>query len=56
LKQDIKDNKNKTQAQYTLLKILENNLRMLHPFIPFVTEYIWSLIPNRSNLLIVEKI
>ncbi|MDD4784487.1 MAG: class I tRNA ligase family protein [Candidatus Pacebacteria bacterium] len=40
LKQDIKDNKNKDQAQATLLKILENNLRMLHPFIPFVTEYI----------------
>lgn len=56
LKQDIKDNKNKTQAQYTLLKILENNLKMLHPFIPFVTEYIWSLLPNRDHLLMIEKI
>jgi len=56
LKQDIKDNKNKDQAQYVLLKILENNLRMLHPFTPFITEYIWSLLPNRKNLLIIEKL
>ncbi len=56
LKQDIKNNVNKAQAQYTLLKILENNLKMLHPFIPFITEYIWSLIPNRKNLLIIEKL
>ena len=56
LKQDIKNDVNKKQAQYTLLYILENNLKMLHPFIPFVTEYIWSLIPNRNNLLIVEEL
>ncbi len=56
LKQDIKNDVNKKQAQYTLLYILENNLKMLHPFIPFVTEYIWSLIPNRKNLLIIEEL
>jgi valyl-tRNA synthetase len=56
LKQDIKNDVNKKQAQYTLLYILENNLRMLHPFIPFITEYIWSLIPHRKNLLIVEEL
>ena len=55
LKQDIKNNTNKAEAQYTLFKILENNIKMLHPFIPFVTEYIWELLPNRKNLLIIEK-
>jgi len=40
LKDDVKDEKLKAQAQYTLSTILENNLKMLHPFIPFITEYI----------------
>ncbi len=56
LKQDIKNDANKKQAQYVLLYILQNNIKMLHPFIPFVTEYIWSLLPERKNLLIVEKL
>ena len=56
LKDDVKDEKLKTQAQYTLSIILENNLKMLHPFIPFITEYIWSLLPNRKGLLIIEKL
>jgi valyl-tRNA synthetase len=29
---------------------------MLHPFIPFITEYIWSLLPDRKNLLIIERL
>jgi valyl-tRNA synthetase len=29
---------------------------MLHPFIPFITEYIWGLLPDRKNLLIIERL
>ncbi len=36
-----------------LFKILSINLKMLHPFMPFITEELWSL-SNDSNLLIVE--
>jgi valyl-tRNA synthetase len=35
----------------TLIKIL----KILHPFMPFVTEEIWNMLPNRKNLLIVER-
>jgi|CXWK01.1.fsa_nt_gi valyl-tRNA synthetase len=42
-------------ARRILFEILETSLKMLHPFIPFVTEEIWSLMPDRRSLLIVEK-
>ena len=38
---------------YTQLRTL---VTLLHPFMPFVTEEIWSILPHKSqNLLIVEK-
>jgi len=45
-----------SSSQYTLRYILDNSLKLLHPFMPFVTEEIWSLldIPDK-NLLIVTK-
>ncbi len=32
-----------------ILSILEDNLKILHPFMPFVTEEIWQLIAERSS-------
>lgn len=32
------DNRTKTTAQYVLRDVLEQSLRLLHPFMPFVTE------------------
>ncbi len=36
-------------AQNALLTSLEGALRLLHPFMPFVTEEIWQRLPNRSG-------
>ncbi|MBI2451171.1 MAG: class I tRNA ligase family protein [Parcubacteria group bacterium] len=48
--------KEKIAAQYLLLETLKITLKMLHPFMPFVTEAVWQNIKNRdSKLLIVEK-
>ncbi len=35
--------------------LLEEQLKLLHPFMPFITEKIWSFFPNSKNLLMVEK-
>lgn len=38
------DKKTAASAQYTLLTILINSLKTLHPFMPFITEEIWQAI------------
>lgn len=45
----------KKSRQQTLLTILSTSLKTLHPFMPFVTEELWSLIPNTNKMLIVEN-
>ncbi len=39
------------------IEMLENNLKLLHPFMPFLTEEIWHLIAERSKeeALIISK-
>ena len=40
----------------TLYYILENSIKLLHPFMPFVTEEIWSMLNIKDKkLLMVEK-
>lgn len=45
------------QSRVKLLNLLlQENIIVLHPFMPFVTEELWSIIPHSSNnLLMVEK-
>ena len=45
----------KNSRQKTLLTILSTSLKTLHPFMPFVTEELWSFIPNTNKMLIVEN-
>jgi len=46
----------KKSRQYTLYSILVLNLKLLHPFTPFVTEEIWASLPHQEeSLLLVEK-
>jgi len=59
MKNRIRNNKNKKQAQYILYTILKDCLKMLHPFMPFVTEAVWQKLPSYQNkktdLLMINK-
>ena len=39
----------KKTAQYVLWYTLENLLRLLHPFMPFITEEIWQALPGTKT-------
>ncbi|MFZ2769658.1 MAG: class I tRNA ligase family protein, partial [Minisyncoccia bacterium] len=53
----IEESKGKPEYGTTLYYILENSLKLLHPFMPFVTEEIWQNRPNNDSktFLLVEK-
>ncbi|OAG27457.1 valine--tRNA ligase [Thermodesulfatator autotrophicus] len=40
-------------AQNVLLEVLETSLRLLHPFMPFVTEEIWQALPHEGESIMV---
>ena len=51
-----RENKESRQAaQHLLLEILKTNLKLLHPFMPFITEEVWSKLPKNKKLLIIEQ-
>jgi len=50
------DNKEeKIIAQKVLLKVLKDILKLLHPFMPFITEEIWSHLPQTKDQLILSN-
>ncbi|MDD5590175.1 MAG: class I tRNA ligase family protein, partial [Candidatus Portnoybacteria bacterium] len=51
-----KSEEDKKTAQFVLWKVLLDSLKLLHPFIPFVTETIYQKMPGRpGRALIAEK-
>ncbi|MSR70516.1 valine--tRNA ligase [Candidatus Kaiserbacteria bacterium] len=50
----LEESKGKPEYGATLYYLLENSLKLLHPFMPFVTEEIWDSMPSKKDLLMVE--
>ena len=49
------DASRKNTAMQVLVYVLDQTLRLLHPFMPFITEEIWQSLPMRESALIVAK-
>ncbi len=41
-------------AQKVLLYVLTETLKLLHPFMPFITEEIWQALPHEGEALMIE--
>lgn len=42
-------------TRHTLVETLETTMRLLHPFMPFITEEIWQTIPHQGESIIVQN-
>ena len=49
------DSDRKQTALQVLVYVLDQILRLLHPFMPFITEEIWQSIPHEGDALIVAQ-
>ncbi len=43
-----------TAAQQVLVYILSNTLKLLHPFMPFITEEIWQALPHNGDTIMTS--
>lgn len=50
---DSADETNET-AQYVLSYVLSNTLKLLHPFMPFITEEIWLSLPHEGESIVIS--
>ena len=47
-------NETRQTAQYILNKVLESALKLLHPFMPFITEKIYRCLPNSDESIMIS--
>ena len=42
-------------TRHTLVETMETTMRLLHPFMPFITEEIWQTIPHQGDSIVVQN-
>jgi valyl-tRNA synthetase len=42
-------------TRQTLIDTLETTMRLLHPFMPFITEEIWQTIPHEGDSIVIQR-
>ncbi|MEY4704508.1 MAG: Valine--tRNA ligase [Nitrospirota bacterium] len=42
-------------TRQTLVETLETTMRLLHPFMPFLTEEIWQTLPHQGESIVVQR-
>jgi valyl-tRNA synthetase len=47
------DGAERQRVQHTLVTVLEATLRLLHPFMPFITEELWQRLPHDGESIMV---
>src|SRR5215467_2113237 len=43
------------RTQHTLVTVLESTLRLLHPFMPFITEELWQRLPHTGESIMIAR-
>ena len=50
-----KENPAGKTAQYVLTYVLSNTMKLLHPFMPFITEEIWQHLPHEGESIMISE-
>ena len=50
-----KNNLNQSSTQLIIYKVLEKTLRVLHPFMPFITDELWQRLPHEGESIMVQS-
>ena len=50
-----KENPTGKTAQYVLTYVLSNTMKLLHPFMPFITEEIWQHLPHEGKSIMISE-
>ena len=51
----IKPQINQEQTQVVMYKVLEKYLRLIHPFMPFISEEIWHRLPGAKDSIMLQS-